>query len=33
MNEVTPGFTPQKKKQTVFDSLSSSEFCGICKVR
>ena len=31
--EVTPVFTPQKQKRAVFDSSSSSEFCGICKVR
>ena len=31
--EVTPVFTPQKKKRAVFDSTSSSEFCGVCKVR
>ena len=31
--EVTPVFAPQKKKQAVFDSSSSSEFCGAGKVR
>ena len=31
--EVTPVFMPQKSKRAVFDSSSSSEFCGICKVR
>ena len=31
--EVTPVFTPQKSKRVVFDSSSSSEFCGVCKVR
>ena len=31
--EVTPVFTPQKKKRAVFDSTSSSELYGICKVR
>ena len=31
--KVTFLFTPQKKKRVVFDSSSSSEFCGLCKVR
>ena len=30
---ITPVFTPQKRKRAVFDSLSSSEFCGVYKVR
>ena len=31
--EVTPVFTPQKRKRAVLDSSPSSEFCGVCKVR